>query len=145
MRGGIRAIRGVLSSGYSSLHEQRRVTLGAGREHPAFKQTPPAGRLDLWWWACLTHSNFNRDKNEAKQKSLLCFAWLKKSWMDFFSNLLDIRKHELLEGVRAFEQPLRPHPPWRKTVLQQLIIRSRLIKAARHHERRRALRGLDRW
>ena len=31
-----RALRGVLSFGYLSLHEQRKVTLGAGREHPAF-------------------------------------------------------------------------------------------------------------
>ncbi len=33
--GSIRAIRGVLSFGYLSLHEQRKVTLGAGAEHPA--------------------------------------------------------------------------------------------------------------
>ena len=41
MRGGFRAIRGVFSFGDFSLDKQRKVTLGAGREHPAFKWTPP--------------------------------------------------------------------------------------------------------
>src|SRR3989338_8688552 len=40
-----RAIRGVLSFGDFSLDKQRKVTLGAGRGHPALKLTPPTGGL----------------------------------------------------------------------------------------------------
>ena len=62
MRGGIRAIRGVILFGYFLLDKQEKVALGAGREHPAFKQTPPAGRLDTTNGARVAHSFFNRGR-----------------------------------------------------------------------------------